>query len=113
MSARRDGRDWGGLEPDVRAPHDPHDIIPDDFPYPSIEAARQAVEGFGAHIDDPRCQACDSPNLAYKPGSTAADCEHKRAEPWRCESCGAHMSEPQPSPDDAAAGEQTNWGEWR
>ena len=108
MSAERERR-WGDLVAEETAEYDPYDIIPADFPYASIEHARRAVEaGFGGHIDDPRCPDCLSPNIVGKPGGTAADCEHKRGEDFRCEKCGGHFDAPMPSPDERAAGEQAS-----
>jgi hypothetical protein len=47
----------------------------------------------------PRCPAadCGSINIRHKPGATAGDCAHKRAEDFRCAACGHHFDSPRPS----------------
>lgn len=98
MSADKTTGEWGDLKPDRRRQRDPYDIIPDDFPYQSIEDARRAAEsGFGdANRTDPRCPECETTDIRFKQGQTASDASHRRPEDYHCMGCGAHFDEPKP-----------------
>jgi hypothetical protein len=90
MSAQRDADAAGGPEPP--AP-DPHGLLA-DTPFDSMrEAQRRATRAADAG-PEPECPRCGSINLRVKQGGTASDCEHKRAEPYRCARCGCHFEEP-------------------
>jgi len=91
MSAQRDADAAGGPE---RPAPDPHGLL-DGTPFDSMrEAQRRATRAADAG-PEPECPRCGSINLRVKQGGTASDCEHKRAEPYRCAACGAHFWTPE------------------
>ena len=95
MSAQRDAADGTAPHPPAE---DPHGLLA-DTPFDSMREAERQADRTVNPRRQPRCPAadCGSINIRHKPGSTASDCEHKRAEDFRCASCGHHFDTPRPS----------------
>ena len=77
---------------------DPHGLL-EDTPFNSIREAEAEAFGSTNPREHKRCPvaACGSTNLRYKPGGTAADCEHKRDGDYQCKDCGEHFDDPRQS----------------
>ena len=81
------------MSADTPEPDDPYNLIPDDFPYPSLEAAAADLSNTDPQ-DRKRCPARGCASIQITPHSSKATAQSETD--WKCTQCGHQHDTPLP-----------------